>query len=236
MRNSKGRLHIVAFGAHAGDADFTMAHVLTKYAAQGHRATIVHVTLGEAGHPRMSRQDYAEQRKVEIRDSAAVYGADVRYLPYPDGELPATPESELAVCDLVRELKPDIVLTHWVGSFHQDHILTHHLVMRGVLLARLEKVTRALPPHAVRSVYFAENWEDPQDFVPEVYIDITDAFDRWIEGASKHALFRGEVSSFPYQDYYKALARARGAESGCRYAAAFMRTREIFKRALPSFP
>jgi len=236
MPDPQGRCHIVAFGAHAGDVDFTMAHVLTKYARHGHRATIVHVTLGEAGSPRMSREQYAEQRKVEARESARVYGADMRWLPYPDAQLPVTPESELALCDLIRELKPDIVMTHWVGSFHQDHILTHHLVMRGVLLARLQNVKRPLPPHAAGGIYFAENWEDPQDFVPEVYIDITEVFDTWIEGASKHALFRGGVSTFPYQDYYKALARARGAESGCQYAAAFMRQREILKRALPFFP
>lgn len=236
MGESDSRLHIVAFGAHAGDADFTMAHVLAKYARHGHKGTIVHITLGEAGNPRMSPEQYAEQRKVEVRESAQVYGVDARWLPYPDGELPATPEVELAVCDLIRELKPDIVLTHWVGSFHQDHILTYHLVSRGVLLARLPKVERDVPPHSVRSIYYAENWEDPQDFVPEVYVDITEVFDLWLEGASKHALFRGEVSTFPYQEYYKALARARGAESGCRYAVTFMRPREIMKSAVQFFP
>jgi LmbE family N-acetylglucosaminyl deacetylase len=236
MPDPQGGCHIVAFGAHAGDVDFTMAHVLAKYARHGHKATIVHVTLGEAGNARMSRQDYAEQRKVEIRESARVYGTDVRCLPYPDGELPATPESELALCDLIRELRPDIVLTHWVGSFHQDHVRTHHLVTRGVLLARLPGVKRALPPHAVRSLYYAENWEDPQDFAPEVYVDITEVFDLWLEGAGKHALFRGGVSTFPYQPYYTALAAVRGAESGCKYAAAYMRDREILKRASAFFP
>ncbi len=230
------KLHIAAFGAHAGDVEFTCAHVLAKYAMHGHRATIVHVTLGEAGHPGMSRQDYAEQRKVETRAAAEILGAEVRYMPYADGELTASPETELAVCDRIRELKPDIVLTHWRGSLHQDHVLTHHLVTRAVLLARLDSVRRDLPPHAVGSVYFAENWEDPQDFVPEVYVDIEESYERWLEAANRHALFRGEVVRFPYQEYYKALARVRGAESGCQHAIALMRHRPVEKRALQFLP
>ncbi len=236
MSDPKGRLHLVAFGAHAGDADFTCAAVVAKYVRQGHKATIVHVTLGEGGHPRMPRGEYAEQRKVEARAAADVLGAGLRCLPYEDGRLTASPETELAFCDLIRELKPDVVLTHWRGSLHQDHVLTHHLVCRGVLLARLSGVKRALPPHAVPSLYFAENWEDPQGFVPEVSLDVSDVFDTWIEAASKHALFRGEVVSFPYQNYYKALAAVRGAESHCRYAVALMRFRPVEKSAVQILP
>jgi LmbE family N-acetylglucosaminyl deacetylase len=236
MREDGDRLHVVAFGAHAGDADFTMAHVLAKYAHEGHRATIVHVTLGEAGNPAMPREEYAAQRRREIEESCAVYGAEFRCLPYADAELVASPETELAFCDLIRELKPDIAITQWRGSLHRDHILTWHLVTYGALLARLPSVKRNRPPHRVGSVWFAENWEDAQGFVPEVYVDITDVYDTWIEGAGKHALFRGEVSRFPYQDYYKALARVRGEESGCRYAAAFMRHRPVEKQALDQLP
>jgi LmbE family N-acetylglucosaminyl deacetylase len=228
--------HVVAFGAHAGDVEFTCGAVLAKYARHGHRATIVHMTLGEAGHPRMAPDEYAEQRRREVAESAAVLGAGVRCLPYADGRLPATPETELAVCDLVRELRPDVVLTHWRGSLHQDHVLTHHIVTRAVLLARLEGVERERPPHAVGAVYFAENWEDPQDFIPELYVDVSDDFETWLAAADKHALFRGEVVPFPYRDYYRALAAVRGAESGCRYAAAFMPARPVERRALPFFP
>lgn len=236
MSDGDEKLHVVAFGAHAGDADFTMAHVLAKYALRGHRATIVHVTLGEAGNPAMPREDYAEQRKVEVRESAAVYGVEARWLPYADAELEATPEIELAFCDLIRELKPDVVITHWRGSFHRDHVLTQHLVTYGSVLARMASAKRELPPHGVKAVYYAENWEDPQGFAPEVYVDIGDVYDAWIEGANEHALFRGEVSKFAYQDYYKALARVRGAESGCRYAAALMRDRPIMKFAADLLP
>jgi len=222
---------ILAFGAHAADIEFSCGAVIAKHTQRGDRVTLVHLTLGEAGHPHMSAHDYAEQKKVECQQAAEVLGAEVRWLPYADAALPATPEVELAICDLIREFKPRIVLTHWRGSFHRDHLLSHHLVMRGLALARSASCGRPLPPHTVQSVFFPENWEDPQDFRPEVYIDVSGSYDTWLKGASKYALFRGEVVAFPYRDYYESLAFIRGAEAGCGRAAALMRSAEIWKTA-----
>jgi len=225
------RCDILAFGAHAADIEFSCGAVIAKHTQRGDRATLVHLTLGEAGHPTMPAPDYAEQKKVECQQAAAVLGAEVRWLPYADAALPATPEVELAICDLIRELRPRIVLAHWRGSFHRDHVLSYHLAVRGVALARLASCERPLPPHDVESVFFPENWEDPQGFRPEVYIDVSESYDTWLEAASKYALFRGEVVSFPYRQYYESLAFIRGAESRCTRAAALMRSAEIWKTA-----
>lgn len=224
---------ILAFGAHAADIEFSCGAVIAKHTQRGDRATLIHLTLGEAGHPRMSPPDYAEQKKVECQQAAEALGAEVRWLPYPDGALPATPEVELAVCDLIRELRPRIVLTHWRGSFHQDHAVAYHVVMRGLAKARLASCQRPLPLHTVERVFFPENWEDPQGFRPEVYVDVSQSYEVWLEAASKYALFRGEVVAFPYRGYYEALAFIRGAESGCPRAAALMRPTEIWKTAQP---
>lgn len=225
------RCNILAFGAHAADIEFSCGAVIAKHTRRGDRATLVHITLGEAGHPGMPPQEYAEQKKVECQQAAEVLGADVRWLPYADAALPASPEVELVICDLIRELQPRIVLTHWRGSFHRDHVLSHHLVMRGVSLARNTSCERPLPPHTVGGVFFPENWEDPQDFRPEVYIDVSESYDTWLEAACKYGLFRGEVSPFPYRQYYESLAFMRGAECRCRRAATLMRSAEIWKTA-----
>lgn len=225
------RCHILALGAHAADIEFSCGAVIAKHTQRGDRATLVHLTLGEAGHPNMPAPDYAEQKKIECQQAAEVLGADVRWLPYADAALPATPEIELAICDLIRELRPSVVLAHWQGSFHRDHVISHHLAMRGVALARLPSCQRALPPHTVETVLFPENWEDPQGFRPEVYIDVSESYDTWLEAAGKYALFRGEVVSFPYRQYYESLAFIRGAECRCARAAALMRSAEIWKTA-----
>ena len=119
---------ILVVGAHAGDAENMAAALVLKHTRAGFPATLLHLTLGEAGHPRMSPEDYAEQRKLEVAESARLMGAEAHWLPYPDGRLPVTDELKLHVCDLIRQKRPAVVLTHWKGSFHKDHVAAYDIV------------------------------------------------------------------------------------------------------------
>ena len=219
---TRDKLHIVVFGAHIGDAEITTGGVIAKYTREAHNATIVHLTRGEKGHPVLPPEEYEKQKTKEAEESAKILKADVRFLPYRDAELPVNNEVKLIICDAIRELKPDIIVTHWKGSFHRDHVNTYHNVTDGIFYAGLPAIKRKLPAHHVKGLYFAENWEDPIDFKPEIYIDISETFGVWVDAISKHEFIREETSGFPYMDYYKALARVRGAESGFKYAEAFM--------------
>ncbi len=60
---------------------------------------------------------------------------------------------------------------------------------------------------------------------------MSDSYDTWLDAAGKYALFRGEVSAFPYRRYYESLSLVRGAECRCARAAALMRSAEIWKTA-----
>ena len=113
---SEEKLHLCVIGAHIGDAEITAGGVVCKYTAAGHKATLVHLTPGEKGNPRLSSEVYRKQKIKEAEESAKIMGAEVRVLEYKDGELPNTEEAKLRICDLVREIKPDIVITHWKGT------------------------------------------------------------------------------------------------------------------------
>ena len=79
--------------------------------------------------------------------------------------------------------------------------------------AGLRTIKTDKDPHYCPTLYFAENWEDKEDYVPDLYLEVTaEDIALWKEMASKHALFRGEVVSFPYIEYYEKLARVRGIE------------------------
>jgi hypothetical protein len=113
---SNSQQHILAIGGHIGDAEITAGLLITKYAAAGHRATILHMTAGEKGNPRMDHQEYRRQRVAEAQAAATKMGAaECIVLEYPDGELHANQETIEQMCDLVRRLRPDIVLPDlWV--------------------------------------------------------------------------------------------------------------------------
>src|SRR5690606_20649923 len=156
--SNTSNLHIVAIGGHIGDAEITGGLLLTKYAAAGHRASIVHMTAGEKGNPHMDHLEYRKQRIQEAETAADRMGvSECIVLDHPDGELHVNERTKHEICDLIRRLKPDIVLTHWRGSFHRDHRATYELVLEGGFLAALPGIERDHPAHLMRGMYFLEN-------------------------------------------------------------------------------
>ncbi len=212
------RKHILAIGAHIGDAEITAGLIVAKYVQAGHRATMLHLTAGERGNPRMAAAEYRRQRVREAEAAAKKLGAsDCLVLDHPDGELHADQGTILEMCDLVRRLRPDIVLTHWRGSFHRDHRAACQITMEGGFLAALPDVKRTQPAHLIRGLYYLENWEDMEDYQPDLWLDVSPVLDTWQAACREHELLRGEIS-FDYLHYYTGLAAKRGAEVGVKYA------------------
>jgi N-acetylglucosamine malate deacetylase 1 len=214
---------VLAIGGHAADMEFTAGALVAKYARTGARAVFLHLTAGEMGHPRLSGQEYARQKYEEAHNAARVLGAEARFLPFADASLPCNDEVAYQIADVIREVRPQVVLTHWRGSFHSDHVNAHANTMRALFLAALPAIEWSHPLHSPGTVLFPENWEDMEDFDPHLYVDIDDVYDQWLEAANQYELFRGGISSFRYRDYYQALAIMRGCLSGYSRAVALMR-------------
>jgi LmbE family N-acetylglucosaminyl deacetylase len=215
-----GKLMVI--GAHAGDAENMAGAVVIKHVQAGHRAYILHLTLGEAGHPTLSPSQYAQQRVQEVQQSALLMGADVEWLKYPDGCLPVSEEIKLRVCDVIRREKPSAVLTHWKGSFHKDHVATHEIVRDALFYAALPAVERELPAHRVKAIYYPENWEDMDGWRADIYLDATEIWQEYLEVLRSHEFIRGGISSFRYLEYYDSLGSVRGCLGGYKKAVALM--------------
>ena len=122
----------------------------------------------------MSPAAYGEQKKREALAAAQALGAEALFGPWKDGELRDTEEAARFVADVIRQVKPTHVITHWKTSLHPDHEAAHRIVNAAVLLASLEGFESAHPRHrGVRGVYYADNWEDAEGFVPYLYVDVT---------------------------------------------------------------
>lgn len=212
---------ILAIGAHAGDMELTAGAVLLKQHALGDHIVLLHLTLGEGGNPKLSPELYGAQKKREAQAAAAILGARVIFGPYRDGELPNTEEARRYVAEVIREVKPTLVITHWRESLHRDHSTTHAIVEDAVLLAALEGVKLKSSPHRGVRLWFAENWEDAEQFSPYLYVDVSGQMDHWRQLVSSYEFVRGGVSSFAYLEYYGALATVRGAEAQRAQAEAF---------------
>lgn len=225
-------MHIMAVGAHAFDAEAMAGGFISLCSADGQGATLVHLTRGERGDPRKEPSKYASQLEQEMQEAARVLGAEALWLGYTAGHLPARDEAALALCSVIRDKRPDVLITHWRGSWHPRHVATHDIVRRAVAMASAHDVEGA-PPHQVRELYYGENCEDLEGFQPSLYVDVTTTFDTWFVALACYELFRRSIPcpekmlsvGIPYWTYYSSATRVRGLEAGCERAQAFMMAR-----------
>ena len=221
---------IMVVGAHAADAEIMGGAAVLRHVDMGWRAVLVHATPGEKGHRTLSAEEYARVKEQEARRAAELLGASCVMLPYGDGELPVGEEVQWRIADLIREHRPSVLLTHWQGSIHRDHRNTSINVGEALFFAGLPAFKRTHAAHRVSKVYYAENWEDPDGFKPEVYLDVTGVFDRYVAAIRAYGLFRGEVSRFPYEQWYRGCSEMRGAEAGYGRAVALMPRTGLLRR------
>jgi len=214
---------IMAIAAHPGDGLFTMGGALAQQIQRGGSGALLSLTLGERGAPKeIPVHHYGEMQRTATAKATHLIGADALFLTYPDAEIPFNEESSLGVCDSIRGYKPDVVITHWNGSWHKDHQNCHLVVRDAVFYAGLETLTRSRPSHAVSRVFYAENWEDASDFVPDTYLDIEAVYETWLQACDFYPMWRGQTGFFRYNDYYSALSIMRGCLSGFKHAVALM--------------
>lgn len=228
---------ILAIGAHAGDMELTAGAVLLQAHERGDRVVLLHLTLGEGGNPKLTPAAYGEQKRREANAVAQRLGAEVIFGPYKDGEIPNDESARRYVAEVMRTVKPTMVITHWKESLHKDHSITSAIVQEAVLLAALPGVELTHPAHrGIRAVWYADNWEDATNFTPFVYIKVSDQLEAWRAAVSEYEFARGAIAGFPYVDYYTALATVRGAVVYKGQAVAFAVEPEARRRVLDSLP
>ena len=216
---------VLAIGAHAADMELTVGMLMARYADEGHRVTFLHLTMGEKGHARLSAQAYAEEKREAATKIATELGAEARFMIYGDGELPESEEVKLAVADIIREVRPRVIIANWQGSIHRDHRRAHHIFFDARFLAGLSRLERARGAAVwVPHLLFAENWEDMDGFRPDIYFDTTLTYSRWLKAMDHYEIWRDpSVGGFAYRDYYTSLSRMRGCLSRHERAVALMR-------------
>lgn len=212
---------VLAIAAHPGDAFFAMGAPVAVATHSGGQGWLLSLSLGERGSSKIPAEQYGLSQRQASEKAAALMKAKAMFLAYPDGEIPITEEAKLAVCDMIRECKPSTIVTHWKGSWHKDHRACHDIVDDAIFYAGLPALVRKEPAHAVKRVYFPHNWEDPDGFAADTYLDITPVCEAWLNACGEFPMWRGE-NGFRYNDYYASMAVAHGCLSNFKRAVALM--------------
>jgi len=184
--------------AHPDDPEFFCGGTVARWAAEGKEIVYVLATRGDKGSddPAMTPERLAELREMEQRAAAAVLGVrEVIFMGYRDGELMPDLRLRRDITRLIRQVRPDIVITcdpttRYFGSGyinHPDHRAIGDATLDAVFPSARDRLAfielwrdEGLEPHKVREVYISGSLE------PNEKVDITDYIEKKIAALREH--------------------------------------------------
>ncbi|MCF8504863.1 MAG: PIG-L family deacetylase [Caulobacter sp.] len=149
---------ILAIHAHPDDIETLGAGALALLAAAGHGVTLATLTAGEGGSTETTPEDTARIRKAEAAAAAALIGADYRCGGLPDLGVFSDDASRRTVTELIRQARPDIVITSSPADYHPDHEATSLLVRDACFAASVPnyRTGGAAALDAIPHLYFMD--------------------------------------------------------------------------------
>ena len=175
------KLDILVFGAHPDDAELGAGATIAKEVANGKKVGIVDLTRGELG-----TRGSAEIRDEESNIAAQILGVEVREnLEFADGFFENDKHHQIAIIQILRKYKPDIVLCNAVEDRHIDHAKGSKLVSDSCFLSGLIKIDTKMEgddrwqdPWRPNHVYHYIQWKNIK---PDFVMDVTGFIDKKIE-------------------------------------------------------
>ncbi|MGC8549256.1 MAG: bacillithiol biosynthesis deacetylase BshB1 [Acidobacteriaceae bacterium] len=214
---------VLAMAAHRDDVEQTCGGTLLKMRAQGYRTAILDMTRGEAG-----TRGSAAEREAEAKAAAALLGVSWRdALDIPDGDVENTYANRLKIVDVLRKVRPRVViLPYWTGR-HPDHYTTSTLGYEACFLAGLAKVDTGLPSHRPFKILYASLYAEVRpSFVVDITPYIEDRHRALMAYTSQYAnQAEGSGLFVPEEEIRErtfAMARYFGLLAGVRYAEPFV--------------
>jgi N-acetylglucosamine malate deacetylase 1 len=221
--NAQSIAEVLAIAAHRDDVEQTCGGTLLKLRAQGLRTAILDLTRGEAG-----TRGSAAERKKEAAAAAEILGVTWREaLDIPDSRVENTYESRVKIVDVLRRVRPRVViLPYWTGR-HPDHYTASTLGYEACFLSGLGKLETGAPAHRPFKIVYASLYADVRpSFVVDISPFIEDrhrALMAYISQYAKQAAGSGLfVSGEEIRERTFAEARHYGSLGGVRYAEPFV--------------
>lgn len=223
-------MRVMAVCAHPDDAEILVGGTLAKYRKRNDEVFIVVATNGAMGHPTLPPAEIAQLRQQEAQNAAALIGAKLIWLGFPDEFMYDTPENRLVMINAFRQCRPDVVLTHWPGDlYNPDHTVTGQMANDVAIMTTVPNIETNMPPcEKIPVVYFMDSMAGV-GFIPEEYVDITVEMETKQRMLAEH---RSQVSDWLVNQYNVSMAelvdignRYRGIQSGVRYAEGFLRAK-----------
>ena len=223
---------LLSIGAHPDDVEVGTGGVLIDLRKRGYKCGLVILTQGEMG-----TGGTAEIRAQEVKDAAAILGADIiQTFDWGDTRLEDSYEKRLQLAEIIRRTKPKIILApyphvgHGRRQSHPDHVASGVIAINAANLAALKKVDLPGEPHLVTRIF---HYFLPPGVTPNFVVDITPHFEQWIAALSAHrSQFLNPEKSRDYIENLTAMARSFGVQARSKYGQGFYAVEPILVKDL----
>jgi N-acetylglucosamine malate deacetylase 1 len=185
---SSDNLRILVIGAHPDDCEWVAGGITARYTRLGHHVKLVSLSNGDAGHLEMSGAPLARRRRDEAAAAAKALGAESLVLDHHDGTLLPTLELRSEVIQIIREYKPDLVMSHRPNDYHPDHRYTGVVVQDAINMVIVGNLVPYAPAlHYIPvMVYLWDHFQKPYPFIPDILVDIDEVYEQKIDGLHCH--------------------------------------------------
>ncbi len=227
---------LLVIGAHSADFVWRAGGTIATITTQGGTTTVVALSYGERGEsgelwkePNQTVENVKRIRHDEASAAAHILGADFRSLDLGDYPLKITDAAEEQIIEIIREIQPDIILTHTpVDPFNPDHPVTSQVVQKARLLSSGAGVASAFSRINPPDLYFFEPHQPELcDFHPNTFVDITPVMEQ-----KKKAMECMKAQKY-LQTYYNDLASRRGNHARRISGMQEVNFAEAMQRTLP---
>ena len=226
-------MHLLAIHAHPDDVEILAGGSLYLLAQDGHQISIVTMTPGDCGSHEHGPEEISAIRREEARRAAALIGASYRCAEFRDMAIFSNDESRRKVTGLLREIRPDVVLTASPVDYLSDHEATSALVRDACFTASAPnyQAGSAPPLDRIPHLYFMDPIggvdREGLPIQPNFVVDVADVFDRkreiLAEHASQRAWLQRQHGVDDYLDNMQRWTRLTGHQAGFEFGEGFRR-------------
>lgn len=215
---------ILFIAAHPDDETLGCGGTILKHKSIGDEIYWLIITKPTINHPYEFTQKFIDDRSALIRYVSKQYGFNGLFsLEFPTQLLHSVDLREMIIEieKVIDEIQPNFIYTIFKDDVHSDHRIAFNAVYSCTKNFRKSHIEKILMFETLSETEFAPAIPS-LSFVPNVYVDITDFFDRKLKIMQ---LYDTEIMEEPYPrslSSITALARLRGNRAGVKYAEAFM--------------
>ncbi len=219
-------MNVLAIGCHPDDLEIGCGGTLALFAKNGHDVYMCHVANGDKGHAVIMPEELGNLRTAEAEASGATLGAKkVFNLDVPDLMVNSHDEKQVNdVVEVIRAVRPDIIITHYPDDYMRDHVETSKLVFNASFSSSIPHYdTKSKPYPTIAPLYYMDTLAGV-GFLPEEYTDITDTIEIKLEALERHETqmkWMRVHDGIDFSDFVRTVSKFRGLQSGVKYAEGF---------------